>query len=41
MMWKKLTGDRMEIERGSLESGVYFVRVRNEERQWVEKIVVE
>jgi hypothetical protein len=41
MMRKKLTGDRMEIEKGSLESGVYFVRVRSEERQWVEKMVVE
>jgi len=48
---KKLTGSKMEIEKGSLESGVYFVRVRSEERQsaggrircgeWVEKLVVE
>ena len=36
-----LTGDRMEIEKGRLERGVYFVRVRSEERQWVEKMVVE
>jgi hypothetical protein len=41
MMRKKLTGDRMEIERGGLESGVYFVRVRDGERQWVEKMAVE
>jgi len=41
MMRRKMDGDRMEIERGSLVSGVYFVRVRDEERQWVEKMVVE
>ena len=41
MMRKKMDGDRMEIERGSLESGVYFVRVSSEDRQWVEKMVVE
>ena len=41
MMRKKMSGDRMEIERGSLESGVYFVRVRSEDRQWMEKMVVE
>jgi hypothetical protein len=41
MVRKKMNGDRMEIERGSLESGVYFVRVSGEERQWVQKIVVE
>jgi len=31
----------MEIERGSRESGVYFVRVVSEEREWEEKVVVE
>jgi hypothetical protein len=31
----------MQIEKGSLERGVYFVRVRSEEKQWVEKMVVE
>jgi len=41
MMRRKMDGDRMEIERGSLVSGVYFVRVTDEERQWVEKMVVE
>jgi len=38
---KKLTGGRMEIEKGSLESGVYFVKVTSEEKQWVEKMMVE
>jgi hypothetical protein len=38
---KKLTGNRMEIEKGSLESGVYFVRVSTEERQYVQKIIIE
>jgi hypothetical protein len=38
---KKLTGDRLEIEKGSLERGVYFVRVLSEERGWVAKMVVE
>jgi len=38
---KKLTGDRMEIEKGSLERGVYFVRIRDEERQWVQKMVIQ
>jgi len=41
MMRKKLAGDRMEIEKGNLASGVYFVKVRSEEGQWVEKMVVE
>jgi len=41
MMRRKMDGDRMKIERGSLESGVYFVKVSNEESQWVEKMVVE
>jgi hypothetical protein len=41
MMRRKMDGDRMEIERGSLESGVYFVRVRSEEKQWVEKLIIE
>jgi len=41
IMRRKLTGDRMEIEKGSLESGVYFVRVSSEEGQRVEKMVVE
>jgi len=41
MLRKKLAGDRIEIEKGSLEYGVYFVRVRSEEGQWVEKMVVE
>jgi len=41
MMRKKLTGDRMEIEKGGLQSGVYVVKVGSEGRQWVEKMVVE
>jgi len=41
MMRKKLTGDRMTIEKGSLESGIYFVRVNDGEKQWIEKMVVE
>ena len=41
MMKKKMNGDRMEIERGSLVSGVYFVKVSTDEKQWVEKIIVE
>jgi hypothetical protein len=51
MMKRKLTGDKIEIEKGSLENGVYFVRVRSEERQsaggripwgeWVEKLVIQ
>jgi len=41
MLRKTLTGNSMEIEKGTLGSGVYFVRVRNEERQWVEKMIVE
>jgi hypothetical protein len=41
MMRRKMDGTRMEIQRGSLASGVYFVRVRSEERQWGEKMVVE
>ena len=40
---KKLTGNRMEIESRALgmESGVYFVKVEEGERWWVEKMVVE
>jgi len=38
---KKLTGDRMEIEKGSLESGVYFVKLMAEDKQYVQKLVVE
>ena len=41
IMKKKLTGNRMEIEKGNLESGVYFVKVSTEERLWVGKIIVE
>jgi len=41
MMRTKLTGDRMVIARGTLVSGIYFVKVVNEDRQWVEKMVVE
>ena len=40
MLRKKLTGNSMEIERGSLMSGVYFVRVVSEGRLWVEKVIV-
>jgi len=41
MMRRKMDGDRMEIMRGSLVSGVYFVKVISEETQLVEKMVVE
>jgi len=41
LMRNKLTGNRMEIEKGSLVSGVYFVKLTGEGRQWVEKLVVE
>jgi len=41
MLRKTVAGSSMEIEKGSLQSGVYFVTVRSEERQWVQKIVVE
>jgi hypothetical protein len=41
MIRRKMDGNKMEIERGSLQSGVYFVRVRTEEKQWVEKMVVQ
>jgi hypothetical protein len=41
LLRKKLTGDRMEIEKGRLERGVYFVMIRSEERQWVEKLIIE
>jgi len=41
MLRKKLMGDRMEIEKGSLERGIYFVRVSSKDGQWVEKLVVE
>jgi hypothetical protein len=41
MLRKTITGNTMQIEKGSLQSGVYFVNVRSEERQWVEKVVVE
>jgi hypothetical protein len=38
---QKINGNSMEIERGNLVSGVYFVQVKEEERQWLEKMVVE
>jgi len=41
MIRKKLTGDRMEIKKGSLEGGVYLVKVIGEDGQWVAKLVVE
>jgi len=41
MLRRKLTGSSMEIEKGGLESGVYFVKLTSGERQWVEKMVVE
>ena len=37
----KFTGDSMEIKRGNLISGVYFVKVYAEEKLWTGKIVVE
>jgi hypothetical protein len=41
LMRKKLTGSRMEIVKGSLQSGVYFVKVTAEDKQFVQKMVVE
>jgi hypothetical protein len=41
MMRKRFSGNKMEIEKGNLESGVYFVKVRDNERQYVQKIIVE
>ena len=41
MLRKKLTVSSMQIEKGSLEGGVYFVKVENDGREYVQKIVVE
>jgi hypothetical protein len=41
MMRKKITDNRTVIVKGNLESGVYFASVRNYERQYVQKIVIE
>jgi len=41
MMRKKLSGNRMELEKGSLERGVYFVRISSDEGQWVNKMIIE
>jgi len=41
LMRKKLTGSRMEIEKGSLPSGFYFVKLTSEDGQWVAKLMVE
>ncbi len=41
MMRNKMTGTSMEIEKGNMPSGVYFIKVWNNDWQRVEKIVVE
>jgi YVTN family beta-propeller protein len=41
MMRKKMNDSSMEIEKGNMQSGVYFVKVWNNDWQGVEKIVVE
>jgi photosystem II stability/assembly factor-like uncharacterized protein len=41
MMRKKLTSNRMEIGKGNLKSGVYFVRVKGNEGEYMKKIIVE
>jgi hypothetical protein len=38
---KTISGNGMEIEKGRMENGIYFVKVRAEERQWVGKLVVQ
>jgi hypothetical protein len=38
---KIFSGNRMEIEKGNLESGVYFVRVNAGEKEFVQKLIVE
>jgi len=38
---RKIAGSTMEIEKGGLASGVYFVKLTSGERHWVEKMVVE
>jgi photosystem II stability/assembly factor-like uncharacterized protein len=41
MMRKKLTANRMEIGKGNLKPGVYFVRVKDNEGEYMKKIIVE
>jgi N-acetylneuraminic acid mutarotase len=41
MMRRKFTGKTMEIKKGGMGSGVYFVSVKDGEKQWVKKMVVE
>jgi len=38
---KTISGNSMEIDKGRLENGIYFVKVWDDERQWVGKLVVE
>ena len=41
MMRKIYSGNKIEMERGNLESGIYFVSVSDHERRYMQKIIVE
>lgn len=41
MMIKRFTGNKIEIERGSLVSGIYLLTLRDSGKQYIKKIVVE
>lgn len=38
---KRLVGNQMVLESGSLKSGIYFVKVSNLEHQFIQKLVIE
>jgi hypothetical protein len=42
ILWKKeLTGNIQHIEAGTMEVGIYFIKITNDKRQLVEKIVIQ
>ena len=41
LMRKNVIDNRMEIEKGNLASGIYFVSVTDNERQFVQKIIIQ
>jgi photosystem II stability/assembly factor-like uncharacterized protein len=38
---KPINDDKVELEKGNIESGIYFVTVRNNERQFSQKVIIK
>jgi hypothetical protein len=41
MIRKNISGNRIELGQGNLGSGVYLVRLRNQESEYVQKLIIE